>query len=512
MLSDRDREAIEAALPDFVGRQRWFFGKSEEPGGMELRLFGALPQDTSHHLAEVVVRRGSDEQRYLLPLSARFVPAGDDHAAVAPHTLVEPRDTSTGAIVDGARDPALVKAVLDLMGTEDVLPLGAGRLEIRRSKAGEAAMAAILAVRPEAIVPISGEQSNTSIRIGTEAILKFYRRLRDGVQPELEVTRFLTDKTDFTGTPALLASAELVRETGVETAVAALFRLVENQGDAWAVVTEHLAEQFREAASGKAKAVQAKERAPTPSSFAHPGAAIGRRTGAMHAALATVSGDPLFDPEPIGADDLRGFVDGARREARSALDMLSRFREAGGGSAAIDRLLGAEAAIGRWFDGFADLAVKSHRTRIHGDYHLGQLLVAGGDVVILDFEGEPGASLTERRAKSSPLRDVAGMLRSFDYAAFAALDKADPAAEATAGTLHAMAESWRDEIGRAFLDAWQRTSGIDLGEESACRLLDLFLLQKAFYELRYEAASRPAWLSIPLRGILSLLEKRQVLS
>jgi maltose alpha-D-glucosyltransferase/alpha-amylase len=193
--------------------------------------------------------------------------------------------------------------------------------------------------------------------------------------------------------------------------------------------------------------------------------------------------------------------------------LLRGQREASGsvGAEDIDRLIAAEPAILAWFDGFTRLNVTTHRTRIHGDYHLGQVLVAKNDVVILDFEGEPGRELEERRRKSSPLRDVAGMLRSFDYAAFAARDRTGPADEATVERLREMAENWRDEVSASFLSNWSAASGISLEDDATAQLLDLFLLQKAFYELRYEAAMRPAWLSIPLRGIIALLEKRQVL-
>jgi maltose alpha-D-glucosyltransferase/alpha-amylase len=520
-LNEQNRREIETVLPEFVGRQRWFSGKNERVGKASFAAVGMpAPDHPRHVLAETVLRTAAGEQRYFLPLSARW---GEPHvganAANLPYTLMKLRQgPRLGAIIDGTRDPGLVKLFIAMIARGGEVAMEGGRLEISASAAWAELVAAAGEVPVERIAAISGEQSNTSIMIGDEAVMKFYRLLRDGIQPELEVTRFLTDKTSFTATPALLGSVELVRPDGSRSAIAAMFQRVENQGDAWTAVVDGLSRHLRDNAYATQPGIDDEDAAVESSLPAQTridaGDLVGRRTGEMHAALSTVTGDTAFDPEPIDAAALARFVEGARASASEALEVLKRVRASAsdGLGEDIDRLLGAESAIHAWFDGFAALPASGLMTRIHGDYHLGQLLVAKNDVVILDFEGEPGAPLEERRQKSSPLRDVAGMLRSFDYAAFAALDKAGPSTEATLEKLTDMAEAWRDEVSRAFLAAWSEASGIDLASEEAARLLDLFLLQKAFYELKYEAASRPAWLSIPLRGIISLLDKRQVLS
>jgi maltose alpha-D-glucosyltransferase/alpha-amylase len=442
-------------------------------------------------------------------------------APTLPFTLAKIRlGSQIGAVVDAARDPEFDKLMVDLIAKGETLEFDGQRIVVERSSARAAALAAAAEVPVEEISPLSGEQSNTSITVGTAGILKFYRQLRDGTQPELEVTQFLTEKTSFEAAPALLGSMELHRADGSRSAVAALFERIENQGDAWSRVTESLARHLRDNAYGEGSATAEPSSEDAASSDPQlilqfdPGETIGRRTGEMHAALATVTGDPAFDPEPLDEASLEAIVTEAKAEAMAALDVLRQGAVGVDPALADDitALTGAGEAIGRWFDGFAAAKPSGMRTRIHGDYHLGQVLVSRNDVAILDFEGEPGRPLEERRAKTSPLRDVAGMLRSYDYAAFAARDKVGPADDATLTRIREMAEGWREATSAEFLKAWEAASGVDLADEGNSALLDLFLLQKAFYELRYEAAMRPAWLSIPLRGIVSLLQKRQVLA
>ncbi len=471
-----------SALVEFAGRQRWFAGRSERISGAEFAPIAA--RIGAGKIGELVVRvEDGEAQRYFLPL----VNAGEEGAADGLDA-----GPAVGWLADAARDPAFAAAVVAHLakGQGD-----GGALVARRSQAEADRLAGVADVPASDIKVLSGEQSNTSVGIGNLGILKFYRRLRDGEQPELEVTAFLTEKTGFTNAPALFGSLELRRPDGSHAAVAALFERVANRGDAWTVVTDDLVATL----SG----------GPAPAEAFEAGTTLGRRTGEMHAALATRTGDPAFDPEPLDAASLQRIVSEARHEAGEALDVLAREAERSPDlKTEIDRLLAARAGIDAWFSGFSAGEVGGWRTRIHGDYHLGQVLVSGEDAVILDFEGEPGRPLEERRAKTSPLRDVAGMLRSFDYAAFAARDRlGGQAGEAARET----ADAWRERTSADFLRAWEAASGVPLTAEANTRLLDLFLLQKAFYELRYEAAMRPAWLSIPLRGIVSLLEKRQVL-
>ena len=519
-ITPRNRRELETVLPDFIGGQRWYAGKTERPRRLQIAVIGPVAGSGRSLLTEVTVTVGDEAQHYLLPLSVIW---GESHfgpqAPALPYTIAKIRQgPKVGAVIDGTRSPDLAELLVQIIAGGKDVELSEAKLHVEASAAQREALERALAVEAEAIVPLGAEQSNTSLLVGSEAILKYYRRLRDGIQPELEVTRFLTEKTDFEAAPALYGSIVLERPDGSRTAIAALFEQVQNQGDAWAVVTDALSRYLRDHAyttppiadeNGEVGAISE----PKLPIQIDAGEVLGTRTGEMHAALATRTGDPAFDPEPIDAEALAAIVSEAKAEVSETLTLLSRVRDSGSEPLAegVDRLIGAEKDILTWFDGFSRLKLDTPRTRIHGDYHLGQVLVAKNDVVILDFEGEPGRPLEERRAKASPLRDVAGMLRSFDYAAFAARDKAGPADDATVERLREMAESWRDETSASFLEHWSAKSGISLDDPATAELLDLFVLHKAFYELRYEATMRPAWLSIPLRGITALLEKRQVL-
>ena len=520
-IGGRNLTELKSVLPSFIANQRWFAGKSARPKRLDVSVLGAPSEESRRHLlAEVIVESEEGEDRYLLPLGVRW---GEDQLSAGapdlPYTIARVRQgPRIGALIDGTRSADLARMALKAMADGKDVKLPNGKLVVTTSTSQTEALARTLEVEPDSIRVLSGEQSNTSLLVGAEAILKYYRRLRDGIQPELEVTRFLTEKTEFDAAPALLGAIELVRADGSRTAVAALFEQVQNQGDAWTVVVDALARYLRDHAYTSQPIADDNLEVgaisePKLQIQIDPAEVLGRRTGEMHAALATRTGDAAFDPEPLDDQTYMTLVRDAKGEAGEALAILAEAKPnlPQEELADVERLLGAEKDILTWFDRFGGLKVNAHRTRIHGDYHLGQVLVAKNDVVILDFEGEPGRSLEERRAKTSPLRDVAGMVRSFDYAAFAARDRAGPVDDATGERLRDMAVSWRDETTEAFLKHWSEASGIALDDGATAQLLDLFVLQKAFYELRYEAAMRPAWLSIPLRGIIALLEKRQVL-
>ncbi|MDS4041461.1 MAG: alpha-amylase, partial [Candidatus Competibacter sp.] len=238
---------------------------------------------------------------------------------------------------------------------------------------------------------------------------------------------------------------------------------------------------------------------------------LGRRTGELHRALAQATGDPAFDPEPITAADIAEWLDRTREEVRTTLDRLEQGRVGLPEPARVlaERLLVARSTIMGRLENPDWGHPRAMKTRYHGDYHLGQVLVVKDDVIIIDFEGEPSRSLAERRGKHSPLKDVVGMLRSFNYAAHAALRQATADGTRDRATLLPHLSDWEQQTRVAFLEGYvaavDNSPGYPADPDHARALLELFALEKACYELRYELDNRPDWVEIPLGGLSELL-------
>jgi maltose alpha-D-glucosyltransferase / alpha-amylase len=387
----------------------------------------------------------------------------------------------------------------------------------------------------------SAEQSNTSIIYGDKVILKLFRRLQAGENPDVEIGRFLTEVAHFERIAPFLGEMSMTSSTGEKTTVAMLQGLVGNEGDGWAWFLQDLSGFYQSvsnrgsapdiAAPTFASATKSREDFRNLAGDAMDGAALlGRRTAELHLALSSSTNEPAFAPVQTSREDLEADARQVEVQIRSALDALkSKFAsldDATSDSAGL--LLSQRMNLIERSRGIAQIAAAGKRIRIHGDYHLGQTLRvranpdggngSGGDFVLLDFEGEPARSLAERRRKQSPLKDVAGMLRSFSYAAFAGLKKhleqhPDSTEPAKADRLNGWAKAWQNAAAGEFLRAYRETIGAkhgaakqDLlpGTEETQKLLDAYLLEKALYELLYELNNRPAWLHIPIAGILSL--------
>ena len=372
----------------------------------------------------------------------------------------------------------------------------------------------------------SAEQSNTSILYDRKLILKLFRRLQPGENPDCEIGRFLTEVARFPRIATFLGDITLKRATGETTTIGMLQQLVENEGDGWQLTLDELSRFYESAAT-----LQSPVEVPAPTLtnrreltkeardqvgiYLEAANILGRRTAEMHLALATPTEDPAFRSEPFTALDLERDAYRVDAQINHTLDALKR------GMAQLIDLTADDAAIvlSRRIDLFARAhaitktspELSGRRIRIHGDYHLGQILRAKGDAVILDFEGEPARSVEQRRAKQSPLRDVAGMLRSFSYAAASGLDaynQRHPDSTRAGRSLEPWARLWQNVVSTEFLYAWLDTiqSSPELLPDTtqAQKLLDAFLLEKALYELLYELNNRPAWVRIPLSGILAL--------
>jgi maltose alpha-D-glucosyltransferase/alpha-amylase len=505
-------------LPAYLPNQRWFAGKDRRIQQASVAAVVELPRSAGQSwmlsIIDVAFRQG-EQQRYFLPVALTWEEEGSDSRnAILPCTLaLARRGRREGAIYEATADHAFPLTLVQAIGEESQLsgPRGRARFERTTAFAGAA-----LPETPE-VRRVGGEQSNSSILIDEYGVLKIYRRLIPGIQPEIEMARFLTEAAHFPHTPPLLGAFHFVEEDGGETALGVLFAYVRNQGSAWSQALNYLTRHLDEALLMAPQEARPSE-PPTPEALAHPlylelAAQLGRRTAELHRALCPeVPVDRAFAPEPITAEDLAQWRERAIAAARVTLDNLGRRCDGlpAPAKALAGRLLASRDKVPDRLAALLPPDTAAVKTRFHGDYHLGQVLAVQDDFFIIDFEGEPLRSVAERRQKSSPLRDVAGMLRSYAYAAASALRQMAEIQPAALPVLQERAEEWRRQISDAFLTRYRAemadVRSMPAEPDKASALLDFFTLEKALYEVDYELAQRPAWVAIPLAGVLALIE------
>ena len=344
-----------------------------------------------------------------------------------------------------------------------------------------------------------------------------------GPQPELEVARFL-DRVGYRNTPALYGYLEHIDAHGESTSLGILQAFVASQGDGWSTTLSYLDRFF-----DRLRSLKAEDAPATPvAQNGHPGddasdfddheiflgrmRRLGIRTGEMHRAFATSVGEPAFEPEPVTESDVRSWTERARQSAERALATLERELD----RVPADLQTFARELVARRSDVLARLHLASDftleglvKTRYHGDYHLGQVLTVADDYMVVDFEGEPGRTLTERRRKASPLIDVAGMLRSINYATVAGMRGVNADRVEDFRALEPFALDWERRSVDAFLGGYRETiagtASYPADSAQAQALLEIFILEKACYEMSYELANRPSWVRIPLEGIRAIL-------
>ncbi|HET7874454.1 MAG TPA: hypothetical protein VFN71_02935 [Methylomirabilota bacterium] len=486
-----------AALKAFLERQRWFASKARGIGAVGVEDWATLRPDPP--LLLVLVR--ADADRYYLPVALGPPPAAD-------RTIGQ---IDTRALYDAHWDPDFGRELLGAIVSRRVLPAarGAFRCAPMEPWGGPAADE----LETLAIAPHGGEQSNTSIVFGQRLILKSIRRPTADISPDFEILHFLAGRTGFTHVPRLAGWVEYAADAGETSTVGLLEHFVVNEGDGW---THTLARLHRECDSlqgalGALPPEAVRRPAAVPADLLAEAHELGAVTGSLHAALASDPSVPAFCPEAITHEDAARWGRGIARDLEQVLaEVGAPGRLPEPARAAIGALLGARARIERAVEDLLVLADgRTHKIRCHGDYHLGQVLRTAESFVVIDFEGEPARSVEERRAKHSPLRDVAGMLRSFDYAAHATLFARPPAARER---LRPWLEEWERLASRAFTDGYVTAAGkspvrlLPPFAEGLRRACAAFELEKACYELRYEFNHRPDWISIPLAGISRILD------
>ncbi|WMS40797.1 maltose alpha-D-glucosyltransferase [Acuticoccus sp. MNP-M23] len=506
-LDGREKSQLEEiTLPQFLPLQRWFQGKGDTIKSVKLTPLATLDDAGQFAIAKLDVAMAGGAQTYLAPLSVRW---GEEHIrAGAPklsYTLAKVRSVAKlGALLDGTYDEALGAELVRLMQGNETRSSGTASVRFT----GSDALSEIGELAPPR--PLGAEQTNVSIVFGEQIILKIYRRIREGEQPDVEIARQLTDVARFENTPALLGTIELTDGAGAEPAVlAAAFKFVPNQGDAWAAVLDALVRHMEGADLFEQEmSTDGMESEPLLTFPLEIGEIAGQRTAEMHLALANAGGNAAFEPEAVTGDDLDTWADNAIREADEVLARLSTRMASLPEEAQADAeaVLASRDEIAARYNKAKSATPSGTKTRIHGDYHLGQVLVSQSDLVIIDFEGEPARTLEERRAKSAPMRDVAGMLRSFDYAAAMALARWRDIHDVHGEEAREKALAWRDRTRRGFLASYLATMGDEAPDADLTgALLDLFTLHKAIYEIGYELANRPTWVRIPLAGVLDVL-------
>ena len=522
------KERLESVLLPYIRQRRWFAGKARRLKSMSIADAIEVPGvDRSAYLLSVlVVYAEGDPETYLLPVAyanSAEAPQIIDrwpHAAVA--WLRTPAEEQRGLLYDALGPPGFAEGLLNIIAKRRRAANETGTLVGSTTRAF-ARLRGPETIRLEAALSVA-EQSNNSVVFGERLILKVFRRLEDGVNPELEVGRFLTEKTSFGQIAPLAGSLEFRRDNGEPVALAVLQGYVPNQGDAWQytlTTLDHYLKPMEVPASGEpparaktllqASSMEMPEVATrTIGAYLESARLLGRRTAELHIALASDPADPAFAPERISPQDQRSIYQSLNAVAMRSLELLrsqlNRLPEDAKDEA--KRVLDLEPRITQALRAFLARRLTTTRIRVHGDYHLGQVLYTGHDFVIIDFEGEPTRTLYERRLKRLALRDVAGMLRSFDYASQAALRSGNFVPESRP-RLEAWAHFWVDSVSAAFLHSYLTTAGSASFVPQTAEDLDLqlstMLLEKALYELRYELNSRPDWVRIPLRGILEVV-------
>lgn len=508
LLEGSSRQTLEqTALPTYLPKRRWYAAKSGQIENVEL-LYGVRFGEGKRTamFCEIQVTSGEQQDRYQLPLG--FLPEEEVSTALPQQLALARvrRGRQVGLLTDAFTLDHFVRAVLAGMQDGLELPCEGGSLKFSAMPA----LGSLELAEDAPVKVLSAEQSNTSAVVDGKLVLKLIRRVASGIHPELEMVGFLT-RHGFEYIAPLYGDLRRVDEAGDEHVLMLAQGFLHNQGDAWEWTQNGLERAIRdEIAGGSPDDETAYSAMEELESFV---GMFGKRLGEMHQVLA--SGDePDFKVEYTDDATAAAWAKSIGGELDHALRLVEQrrngFDEALQGQ--VDVLLSSRQRLMDQIEILAKRARGGARIRVHGDLHLGQVLVVQDDAYLIDFEGEPARPLHERRAKTSPLKDVAGALRSFDYAAAMALRnvQTSDSSEETGRIRERVAESYRQRARELFLTQYREAAaGVphqwaeDGGEEAA---LDLFILEKTAYEVAYEAENRPAWLSVPLRGLVELAQ------
>jgi maltose alpha-D-glucosyltransferase/alpha-amylase len=504
-MAEKTRLQFETdTLPRFIETQRWYAAKGTAIERARIADHVVWQEGKiSWVLALLDVGTAEEPAWYFMPLALAWEERDEERVRNLSTSAIAKirQQASIGVMGDAFADEAFCRALVVAMAQRRDIATAHGKLEFRPTAAfaqlAGKNFAALPAARPQ------GSTSNTVVVMGERLILKGYRRLRPGASPELEMGLYLTEVVRYPNCAPLAGVLQYSGGDGKTHLLGLLQAYVANQGDGWTYSLEYLRrhlEVHRTAPATDALPINAHE------AYLIMIRTLAKRTAELHRALATRTGNADFDPEPLTRADFDGYRQRALTEARNALGLLKSSIDeipAADRDKANDVLAHQDRLIAR-LEASATEETQGQKIRIHGDYHLGQVLVTRNDFVIVDFEGEPGHSIEQRRAKQSPLRDVAGMLRSFSYVEHSAL-RTVAHSDVEFSKLSPLAKAWAAEVRAAFISAYDaeaRSTSMYSTLQPGRGLLGLFELEKALYELRYELNNRPTWAGIPLQGIL----------
>jgi maltose alpha-D-glucosyltransferase/alpha-amylase len=498
LLRGRSKSVLERdVLPAFLASRRWY---AERGNPLTTHIVGVMPiaaADPDLGVALLEAKGKRETANYLLPLTIKWTRLDRERQNPSALAAVR-RGPREGSLLDATADPGFVALVLENLRAARTIEADQRRIEF----APTASFPKDVLVAIENVRAVDTEQSNTTVLVGTDYVVKLFRRLEPGLNPEIEVGHFLTETVAFPHAPPLLGTVEL-EENGARSAVAVVHGFVQNQGDAWTVTNAYL-DRFVE--EQRLLTAEAAGHSDEQTAYLWRMDHVGRRVAELQLALASRNDIVAFAPEPIAADDVRRWTEAILQRAGRALGELARRRSdlAENDRQLVDALLSYRDSLPLRLRELLPETIDAMKIRNHGDFHLGQMLIVKDDISIIDFEGEPRRSLEDRRRKAPAARDVAGLIRSIDYSATAALERALKSAPDEHGKLAQALEDWREHSIAAFM-AGYRSSLSDTrlwpqSPDAADRLLDFFLLEKAFYEIEYELAHRPDWLRVPLAG------------
>lgn len=508
--------------PNYFMTKRWFGSKTRQISGYRVRDFELLDADEGllgFLLLEIGYAEGESEL-YQLPLA--FKPHNKVPTAITnqPEGAALIIQTPQGELwaYDAFSEEAICQDMYQRIFDNAEFDSHQGKLHFR-SIPGRLHSRDLTSIKP-----ISTEQSNTSIIYDNKFILKAFRKLSFGLNPDFEVPYFLTTETNFKYVPRVAGFIEYVPQDAAPISIGVLQDFIKNDGDGYNVSLVHVREffsnlrKYRAASQGQTTDKTALTRQ-LAGSYPELAYRLGQITGELHNALASTTHQPEFKPILISPEDAANWEDIISDLIRRVITSVKQ--QLPGLSAELQDLLRPVVANEQaYLDMAAGLNVLVeagvYKTRYHGDYHMGQVLKTGPDFIILDFEGEPARSLAERRSKHSPLKDVAGLVRSFNYAAYAILFEewehtSDPAERAE---LESWAQEWEHLARQSFLEGYSEATAHHTGprfipesKEIFQQAIKIFELEKAFYELNYEFNNRPDWVPIPAKGLLRIKDE-----